>query len=414
MFNLSRLINILLLIALSAFGGAMLGACSSEKDEPQPETTSIEHSTVVHVTMTLYVGSASADSESSAETEETGTKADNYIDISNLHLYLYDGSVNSDGYLSGVSLNYELVPTVLEPVNQNNSRYHITCDIPKSLLANQSSFRVVVFANWQHNPSAIPLNAYGLGTNYLSYCAWYNGCDYEYNYGYDSEGNATYFEPSEETPIPLYGVVFVQNYSEKLSSGDTLDFGEINLFRAMAKIIVIDQDAMDSGVESDFDSVTMSRCFNRGMCMPNKVFSDDVTEITAENICTPGYDTNDYCTSADCSAYMINGVAVGLSYQSELGYIRNLPFKKINNYEYVVYVPEYQIANDKGGLSGEETQIDISAYGKKYTIEFKDYVDGQASCSAFDILRDHIYEYSVSIEKQIVPSFTDKNWNGHR
>jgi hypothetical protein len=185
----------------------------------------------------------------------------------------------------------------------------------------------------------------------------------------------------------------------------------------MAKIIVIDEDAKTKGTTSVFDKVTLSKCLNRGMCAPNKIFDQNTTEVTDNNICIPKGDTNDYHMFQDCSTLTVNGTAIGITYPSELGHINDLPLKRINAHEFVAYVPEYKLnttlynKNDNKTVTTGVPELDISAYGTKYVVEFKDYENGVATGDAFNILRNHIYEYHVSITNQTVISYVVKKWD---
>jgi hypothetical protein len=423
-----------MLTAIPLWGGAVLSACSSDKDEPEPNTETSKKDPMVHITMTLDVGSAnstveSRDGETSSTTISTheGSRDENYIDLDNVHVFLYDNYIPSDGnaYLYSKSLSIELTPTNKQVVNMGEGKYQITCDVPKDGIG--TTFRIVITANWPHNPERIALsgdNNYNFGdNNYLSKLFWLNESDYIYDYGTDSEGDTTYFEPSASTPIPMYGVLLVSDYTNTdaykagNSSVDMLDLGIVYMFRAMAKIIVIDEDAKTKGTTSVFDKVTLSKCLNRGMCAPNKIFDQNTTEVTDNNICIPKGDTNDYHMFQDCSTLTVNGTAIGITYPSELGHINDLPLKRINAHEFVAYVPEYKLnttlynKNDNKTVTTGVPELDISAYGTKYVVEFKDYENGVATGDAFNILRNHIYEYHVSITNQTVISYVVKKWD---
>jgi hypothetical protein len=256
----------------------------------------------------------------------------------------------------------------------------------------------------------------------LCYLGWLNDGDYTYEYGTDSEGNTTYFEPSTSTPIPMYGVLSVTDYTNTAgykkgnSTVDMLDLGIVYMFRAMAKIVVIDDDAMKYNNVTSFEKVTMSKCLNRGMCAPNLVFSQDIDEITDSYIDIPGMNTSNYRHAQDCSSLTVGSSKIGTIYPSRYGIIENLPLKKVNDYKFVAYVPEYalnQSPKDKEGLtfSTGVPQLDILMNNNTYTVEFKDYKNGTATGSAFNILRNHTYEYHVSIASKYIISYIVKEWD---
>jgi hypothetical protein len=428
MFNLTKLANILLLTAIPLCGGAILSACSSDKDEPVPTTETNKNESIVRFTMRLRAGGPSSRAESrgtkTTTYEDTGTANENYIDLDKVHVFLYDGSTNSNEYLYGKSLNIELEPTTKEVVDLDNGEYEITCDVPKEDIG--TSFRIVVTANWPYNPERIALssadNCYKMSPNYLCYLGWLNDGDYTYEYGTDSEGNTTYFEPSTSTPIPMYGVLSVTDYTNTAgykkgnSTVDMLDLGIVYMFRAMAKIVVIDDDAMKYNNVTSFEKVTMSKCLNRGMCAPNLVFSQDIDEITDSYIDIPGMNTSNYRHAQDCSSLTVGSSKIGTIYPSRYGIIENLPLKKVNDYKFVAYVPEYalnQSPKDKEGLtfSTGVPQLDILMNNNTYTVEFKDYKNGTATGSAFNILRNHTYEYHVSIASKYIISYIVKEWD---
>lgn len=429
MFKLSKLANILMLTAIPLWGGAVLSACSSDKDEPEPNTETSKKDPMVHITMTIQAGSPSTTTESrvsvggdATTSVKTGSRDENYINLDNVRIYLY--SVGTDSW-GGVSMNSELIPTTKEIVNESKGEYLLNCDVPKETLSSAGSFRVAVFANWEHETRPMYANKYNQSSNYLVWNAWLNDGDYSYNYGTDSDGNTTYFEPSTTTPIPMYGVLLVSNYTEKLKNGDMLDLGVIYMIRAMAKIIVIDEDAKTKGTAPAFDQVTLSKCLNRGVCMPNNVYDQaQATEanpnpqnediISDNTICVPGGNTKMYKWDADCTTLQINSVNVGFTYPSKCELINDLPLKRINAHEFVAYVPEYEINHkypDGVTFATPAPELDISAYGTKYVVEFKDYENGVATGNAFNILRNHIYEYHVSITNQTVISYVVKKWD---
>jgi hypothetical protein len=382
--------------------------------------------------MRLRAGGPSSRAESRATKtttyEDTGTANENYIDLDKVHVFLYDNfipgnNVNGRDYLYGKSLNIELEPTTKEVVDLDNGEYEITCDVPKESIGD--SFRIVVTANWPHHPERIALtgdNNYNYGdNNYLSKLFWLNDSDYPYDYGTDSAGNDTYFEPSTSNPIPMYGVLLVTDYTNTEayqttnSTVDMLDLGIVYMFRAMAKIVVIDDDAMKYNNVTSFEKVTMSKCLNRGMCAPNKIFSQDIDEVTDNYINVPGLDTGDYHFIKDCTSTTLNSKAIGISYPSQYGIIENLPLKKVNDYEFVAYVPEYKLnwsqKRDEITVSTGVPQLDILMNNKTYTVEFKDYKNGTATGSAFNILRNHTYEYHVSIASKYIISYIVKDWD---
>ena len=68
----------------------------------------------------------------------------------------------------------------------------------------------------------------------------------------------------------------------------------------------------------------------------------------------------------------------------------NLPFTNISDDEYHVYLPEY----DNGNPASISVLVENNS--QPYTIEFKNYENGKPTGSAYNIIRNHIYRYTIS------------------
>jgi hypothetical protein len=55
---------------------------------------------------------------------------------------------------------------------------------------------------------------------------------------------------------------------------------------------------------------------------------------------------------------------------------------------FYVYLPEYDNANP--------ATLSVVIDGKPYLIEFKNYVDGKATGDYYNIVRNHIYQYTIT------------------
>lgn len=217
--------------------------------------------------------------------------------------------------------------------NEEKNEYTYLGSISETLTAN-TVYKIMVFANCADITSETDLSA-------LSY---------------------TY---SENMDIPMWGVI-TQTLS--LEPGSRQELDDISLLRAFAKVEV----SMD--VESyTLQSVSIDNSNKQGYCLPKDYASvSDTKELDREediNITT----FNPYKDSEK---------------------IEDRTFTNENG-TYYIYLPEY----DNGT---EAAKIEVTVKNnttneeKKYELEFKDYENGAPTGDPYDIVRNHIYRYTIT------------------
>jgi hypothetical protein len=351
--------------------GAGLTSC----DNKDLDTDIVESSLApIEVKFDLHVGT-SRSSSSISESEMTdvdiehveGTYAENYVDTEQLHLYFFNNS--SFPQYGG---QYESELTIKSAIRIDATTYRVIGTI--SALPTTDYFRVAVTANWPYPPT--------LGGIMHKMCSAKGG-EYQYHYGPDKyPDNAEYYTPSEETPIPMFGAKRYtrSSFSE---SPTAIDLGTIYLMRAMVKLIVKPDDETD-----DIEKVTLATSHNVGMCGPINRYDDDRSVYNDSNL---GYiyDAvgNNIPNRESPSGYGTGGYD-GLN---PLGYTTNLPFKKLEDGRFLLYIPAFNntYKDDKDSSGNPVNHITVTFENHDYTIEFKD------DDTIYDLYRNTMYVYTV-------------------
>ena len=165
--------------------------------------------------------------------------------------------------------------------------------------------------------------------------------------------------------IPMWGI---RDVELNLAKGELTTLTEpIYLLRSMAKVEV--RLGTSVPVEYKLDLVKVDKYNTIGYIQPTGALEATATErMDMEMVFNP-YDAT---------------VDTGLS------------FKMIEDDVFCVYIPEYD-------NSLVPAVITVIINGKDYTIEFKNYVDGKASGKAYNIVRNHYYQYTItSVAEQSV------------
>lgn len=187
------------------------------------------------------------------------------------------------------------------------------------------------------------------------------------------------FEPTAETPIPLFGVKLynpIQLGADGVGQGGTL-----HLLRAMAKIEV-----ECSSTYSTLESATLTRYNLSGYMAPKGVYAQEDFVF--------GSWEQDYG----------NRISVPADVRQEVG----LPFtKKVsgNRSVFTLFVPEFRNLDAAGQQLAGRAQIDLTFSerpAEHYTLEFVRYVDGRPTSEAFDINRNWYYRYNVTLDRNEV------------
>ena len=162
--------------------------------------------------------------------------------------------------------------------------------------------------------------------------------------------------------LPMYGV---KRGTFTFEAGENTDIGSIDLLRAMAKVEV----SFSEGFPTDYTigNISLSPYNTQGYCVPQGYASVDNTGALDREEAGTAYSFNPYHPSASTSA---------------------LTFKEENG-KYYLYLPEYDNSTDAA-------TIQVTVNGETYPLEFKNYENGTPTGDPYDIVRNHIYRYTIT------------------
>jgi hypothetical protein len=157
--------------------------------------------------------------------------------------------------------------------------------------------------------------------------------------------------------IPMWGV---KETTLQLAKGELTQLTEpIYLLRSMAKVEV----KLDESIAEDFNmtSVLVDKYNTTGYVLPSYQTLVDTENMDPEQVFNPNASLAE----------------------------EHLLFAKVENEDaFYVYLPEYDNANP--------ATLSVVIDGKPYPIEFKNYVDGKATGDNYNIVRNHIYQYTIT------------------
>jgi hypothetical protein len=430
--------NYLLSLLVSALAPLAISSCSSQTDEP---------TTVENKDYTFIISLGSPNSSSSDILNEMGTYEENYIDPNNLQIFIVKKKAGENyGGQTGMSL---LQITELDRLSTNT--YGVVTNLDEVGLPETDYFSIVICANWPYdsdsrnkaNPAMMCIVGggeypchYGSVSGYIEYSGANSYTTYTADQAVidyrDADGNDTYYTPSTETPMPMYGQ---KAYTKSDFAGQThFNLGTVTLIRAMAKLVV---NCTSSDVE--LNAAKMKYSYDVGMCGPTDMYEDTGTQEVNSSV----------NNIVNIPLVFTTGYNKGLNNQNPLRIIEDVPFKKyykriITTYEdiygniqtsvtedsrsgpqniiistsyqsqYVIYVPSY---NNVAGFDHIATFPScINLYGTKhnadgtteettYTIEFKDD-DG----NAYNLCRNYMYVYDVFLYGNLL-KYSVVPWN---
>lgn len=169
--------------------------------------------------------------------------------------------------------------------------------------------------------------------------------------------------------IPMWGVQTISNLS--LTPGARNMLPDIYLLRAMAKVEVI---MKDTDPNHAISKIKLNRYNTMGYCLPegwDETTTAATTDLELENVIRPL--TNKRETNESFTESTVNG------------------FKC-----YTIYVPDYLNIAPNSQTSVTPSTITVTIGDKDYDIEFKKYADGAATDVAYNIVRNHIYRYTIT------------------
>lgn len=226
------------------------------------------------------------------------------------------------------------------------TEYNVLCSLAKKP---EGVFRVVALANWGAGNYPLDANLTPGVTTIDQACG--SGV-----FAYSPSAGAP-FTPSAETPIPMFGVA---TCNVTLQEGTTCDIGTIYLLRAMAKVEVICKE----GAGLELASVTLSAHNDRGFCAPTGM------ESNTSYVSSPHIPAN---------AAAIGTTALTISESKDRA---------------VIYIPEYLNKGDAAAPCSLSVTF-ADNLSRSYPVEFCEYVDGKATATRFDILRNVCYRFTV-------------------
>ena len=273
------------------------------------------------------------------ETEDQGTEMENSIDLSRFHVVFYDANHRMAGILQNMVL-----------IHMGGNIYRLTGSLPvsnKVLVGNDFEGKMVVYANFDMSED-------DLQKGYKDEIIAQKAFDYEAKPKY----------------LPMWGV---KKVAFTLAAGKRLDFSDIDLLRAVAKVKVNLSNEMKNNGWS-IHSMYLINYNNRGYCMPEKYAECEQTASLTHKEFSHFYDTK-----------QSGGITL----------TDNVP----------IYLPEYQ-NNGKEDAdkciiklkleSNGNVERDDSGKEKEYTLRFIDYTDtGAEGTTTNDIVRDHYYTFEV-------------------
>lgn len=189
------------------------------------------------------------------------------------------------------------------------------------------------------------------------------------------------------TAIPMWGVTTAEL---TLTPGERQTLaGGIDLLRAVAKVEVQLNDAVAQEGFS-LTGVTISTANTQGYCLPldyDKVRTTAALNREEETDITTFHPYPNSATTTD------------------------LAFTNDGNNTYTLYLPEYDNGTGNTPATLSVTVADEDNQPETYTLEFKNYTNGQPTGEAYNIVRNHLYRYTITkidngqltVQHQVMP-----------
>lgn len=274
-----------------------------------------------------------------------GNDYDKRINPNNLKVALYD--VDGNKLVANVDiLAYYKLDSSSEEAASAQDEYQFIGSVKavdgKELTS--GDYKIMVFANCVSSDQSLPSDLSALS--------------YDYNYEGVKEGTQL---------IPMWGVT---KANLKLKKGQRDDVDEINLLRAFAKVEINLHDDI-SGTYT-ITSAKLNNYNTKGYCLPK------------------GYDKVDYTKALEQEGNSFNPYS---SLEESLLFVPSP-----GNKSAYLYIPEY--ANSDNSAQIQLTLSDAKNETITGTLYFKDYdTNGAPTGDAHDIVRNHIYRYTVNVEQ---------------
>lgn len=343
----------------AALAVIVLVSCSGSGDEPVKQDFYVE--AVFKLTVS---NSATAQSRSAGflgDDYDRGEGYENYIDIENRNFKFY--VFDKDNFFISELEIADIVPV---ESSVSSKTYSVHSFGYKSEFTGE--VKIVVLANWNNYVNANELTPGQSTINDIV----------RVQYDYDASKTMI----GVDNLVPLYGVTnpIKLDYSNK----NTAEIGTIHLLRAYAKVEV----NLDPSCVFPIEWVKLSRYNTSGYCAPQGVYSKD-------DYVFGSYD-DDYTKLP--------------SVPQNAETVDELPFKKVSNTRWLIYIPEYinvgRPDNERSTIKikfvGAETDVDVL-----YFAIYDTTVSPNVPKKHFDILRNTWYSFTVKKNSspliQVVP-----------
>lgn len=378
--------------------GLVACGCSSDTDEPQPGPDPARE---VVGTLSLYLNmgdsfSASRSSASRTPTDgpdgldsyDPGSGYENYIDVSDISLYAFNGTSTAEGVTPNTF--YQKIPDLtLHPLYDVDGEirryYYISFPVTEEFKKHfeTTDLKLVLLANWY---GAYPAIEEGATIEQLVTSA-------EAVMDYKTMTPVV----TADNRIPLFGVKNFGGVTSGMTSGSVKWLDDINLLRALAKVEVYDDPESPIFIESAYITRYVTRLYKAPLGVK---------------------DESDYKTD---------------SYASDYGPAPSIPAEPDNNYErleklemkplttavpdgprhFVIYIPEYKNIGRTSDTERIRIEIHYEGLSDAKYVDFKYYnatpylPNGAKVGDYFNINRNYWYQFSIhkdrEVKVQVVP-----------
>lgn len=378
--------------------GLVACGCSSDTDEPQPGPDPARE---VVGTLSLYLNmgdsfSASRSSASRTPTDgpdgldsyDPGSGYENYIDVSDISLYAFNGNSTAEGVTPN-TFYQKITDLTLHPLYDVDGEirryYYISFPVTEEFKKHfeTTDLKLVLLANWY---GAYPAIEEGATIHDLVTSA-------EAVMDYKTMTPVV----TADNRIPLFGVKNFGGVTSGMTSGSVKWLDDINLLRALAKVEVYDDPESPVFIEAAYITRYVTRLYKAPLGVK---------------------DESDYKTD---------------SYASDYGPAPSIPAEPDNNYErleklemkplpaavpdgprhFVIYIPEYKNIGRTSDIERIRIEIHYEGLSDAKYVDFKYYnatpylPNGAKVGDYFNINRNYWYQFSIhkdrEVKVQVVP-----------
>lgn len=377
--------------------GLVACGCSSDTDEPQPGPDPARE---VVGTLSLYLNmgdsfSASRSSASRTPTDgpdgldsyDPGSGYENYIDVSDISLYAFNGNSTAEGVTPN-TFYQKITDLTLHPLYDVDGEirryYYISFPVTEEFKKHfeTTDLKLVLLANWY---GAYPAIEEGATIHDLVTSA-------EAVMDYKTMTPVV----TADNRIPLFGVKNFGGVTSGMTSGSVKWLDDINLLRALAKVEVYDDPESPVFIEAAYITRYVTRLYKAPLGVK---------------------DESDYKTD---------------SYASDYAPAPSIPAEPDNNYErleklemkplpaavpdgprhFVIYIPEYKNIGRTSDIERIQIALTYKELNLPVTIDFGVYEYDESTKRSkikeyFDIKRNYWYIFKVNkgrdVTVQVVP-----------